>query len=150
MVVRELFLHTHYTQWQGSKIKILLEGNLNFWNKIIWIKFSFTKIMPPPRYLRQHSWRSINWSSSAFSIHSTDLALIECIVFPHIKSFCAARDLLNNLQELRQEVLNVISRIKQKQCVRIFDEWVKWYKRCVELNGEYVEKSCLYLVFDVG
>lgn len=50
---------------------------------------------------------------------------MDCIVFPHIKSFCEARDLLNTLQELRQEVLNVISRIKQEQCVRIFHEWVK-------------------------
>lgn len=46
-----------------------------------------------------------------------------------------------NLQELRQEVLNIVSHMKPEQFVHIFDDWVKQHKKCVELNGDYVEKS---------
>lgn len=65
---------------------------------------------------------------------------MDLAVFPYIESFLRGQR-FNNLQELRQEVLNIVSHMKPEQFVRIFDDWVKRHKKCVELNGDYVEKS---------
>ena len=61
-------------------------------------------------------------------------------MFPHIKSFLRGQK-FDNLQELRQEVLNIIFQMKSEQFVHIFDDWLKRHKKCVELNGDYVEKN---------
>ena len=61
-------------------------------------------------------------------------------VFPYIKSFLRGQRFCD-LQDLRQEVLNIISRMRPEQFVQIFDDWLKRHKKCVKLNGDYVEKS---------
>lgn len=50
---------------------------------------------------------------------------------------------------MRLEVLDNILHMKPEQFVGIFDVWVKRHKKCVELNGDFIKKSLLYLVFDV-
>ena len=47
----------------------------------------------------------------------------------------------DNLSELRQAVMNVIFHMKTDQFVLIFYDWVRRYKKCVELKGDYVEKK---------
>jgi hypothetical protein len=37
--------------------------------------------------------------------------------------------------------MNVIFHMKTDQFVQIFDDWVRRHKQCVELKGDYVEKS---------
>jgi hypothetical protein len=62
-------------------------------------------------------------------------APMEFAVFPYIKSFlCGQR--FNDLPELRQEVMNIILNMKTEQFEKIFDDWLKRCKKCVELNGE--------------
>ena len=65
---------------------------------------------------------------------------MDFVVFPYIKSFlCGQR--FNDLPELRLEVMNIILNMKTEQSEKIFDDWLKRCKKCVELNGDYVEKS---------
>jgi hypothetical protein len=59
---------------------------------------------------------------------------------PYIKSFLRGMR-FDNLSELRQAVMNVIFHMKTDQFVQIFDDWVRRHKICVELKGDYVEKS---------
>jgi hypothetical protein len=47
----------------------------------------------------------------------------------------------DNLCELRQAVMKVIFHMKTDQFVQIFDDWARRHKKCVELKGDYVEKS---------
>ena len=61
-------------------------------------------------------------------------------VFPYIKSFLRGMR-FDNLSELRQAVMNVIFHMKTDQFVQIFDDWIRRHKKCVELKGDYVEKS---------
>ena len=65
--------------------------------------------------------------------------LIRFAVFPYIKSFLRVKR-FDDLPELRQEVMNIILNMKTEQFEKIFDDWLKRCK-CVELNGDYVEKS---------
>jgi hypothetical protein len=58
----------------------------------------------------------------------------------YIKSFLQGMR-FNNLSEIRQAVMNVIFHMKTDQFVQIFDQWVRRHKKCVELKGDYVEKS---------
>jgi histone-lysine N-methyltransferase SETMAR len=77
--------------------------------------------------------------------YSPDLAPMDFAVFPYIKSFlCGQR--FDELPELRQEVINIILNMKTEQFEKIFDDWLKRCKKCVELNGDYVEKSYLLLL----
>ncbi|CAG2217839.1 unnamed protein product [Mytilus edulis] len=69
-----------------------------------------------------------------------DLAPMDFAVFPHIKSFLHGQR-FDDLPELRQEVMNIILKIKTEQFEKIFDDWVKRCKKCVALKGDYVEKS---------
>jgi histone-lysine N-methyltransferase SETMAR len=62
--------------------------------------------------------------------YSPDLAPMDFAVFPYIKSFLRG-----------QEVMNIILNMKTEQFEKIFDDWLKRCKKCVELNGDYVEKS---------
>ena len=69
--------------------------------------------------------------------YSPNLAPMDFAVFPCIKSFLRGM-MFDNLSELRQAVMNVIFHMKT---VQIFDDWVRRHKKCVELKGDYVEKS---------
>ena len=51
----------------------------------------------------------------------------------------------DNLSELRQAVMNVIFHMKTDQFVQIFDDRVRRHKKCVELEGDYVEKNLNWL-----
>jgi hypothetical protein len=72
--------------------------------------------------------------------YSPDLAPMDFAVFPYIKSFLRGMR-FDNLSELRQAVMNVTFHMKTDQFVQIFDDWVRRHKKCVELKGDYVEKS---------
>ncbi|KAK3092613.1 hypothetical protein FSP39_004972 [Pinctada imbricata] len=72
--------------------------------------------------------------------YSPDLAPMDLVVFPYIKSFLRGQK-FDNLHELRQEVLNITFRMKSEHFVHIFDDWLKRHKKCLELNGDYVEKN---------
>ena len=73
--------------------------------------------------------------------YSLDLAPMDFFaVFPYIKSFLRGQ-WFDDLPELRQEVMNIILNMKTEQFEKIFDDWLKRFKKCVELNGDYVEKS---------
>ena len=72
--------------------------------------------------------------------YSPDLAPMDFAVFPYIKSFLRGQR-FDDLLELRQEVMNIILNMKTEQFEKIFDDWLKRCKKCVELNGDYVEKS---------
>ena len=72
--------------------------------------------------------------------YSPDLAPMDIAVFPYIKSFLRGQR-FDDLPELRQEVMNIILNMKTEQFEKIFDDWLKRCKKCVELNGDYVEKS---------
>ena len=73
--------------------------------------------------------------------YSLDLAPMDFFaVFPYIKSFLRGQR-FDDLPELRQEVMNIILNMKTEQFEKIFDDWLKIFKKCVELNGDYVEKS---------
>ena len=74
------------------------------------------------------------------NVHSPDLAPMDFAVFPYIKSFLRGMG-FNNLSELGQAVMNVIFHMKTDQFVQIFYDWVRRHKKCVELKGDYVEKS---------
>lgn len=79
--------------------------------------------------------------------YSPDLALMDFAVFPYIKSFLQGQR-FKNLQKMRQGVLNIISRMQPEQFVRIFQDWVKQNKKCVELNGDYVD-NLIFILFSV-
>ena len=72
--------------------------------------------------------------------YSPDLAPMDFAVFPYTKSFLRGMR-FDNLSELRQAVMNVIFHMKTDQFVQIFHDWVRRHKKCVELKGDYVEKS---------
>ncbi|CAC5366269.1 SETMAR [Mytilus coruscus] len=72
--------------------------------------------------------------------YSPDLAPMDFAVFPHIKSFLRGQR-FDDLPELRQEVMNIILKMKTEQFEKIFDDWLKRCKKCVALKGDYVEKS---------
>ena len=73
--------------------------------------------------------------------YSLDLAPMDFFaVFPYIKSFLRGQR-FDDLPELRQEVMNIILNMKTEHFEKIFDDWLKRFKKCVELNGDYVEKS---------
>ena len=74
------------------------------------------------------------------NMYSPDLVPMDFAVFPYIKSFLQGMR-FNNLSEIRQAVMNVIFHMKTDQFVQIFDQWVRRHKKCVELKGDYVEKS---------
>jgi predicted Zn-dependent protease with MMP-like domain len=57
-------------------------------------------------------------------------------VFPYIKSFLRGQR-FDDLPELRQEMMNIILNMKTEQFEKIFDDWLKTCKKCVELNGDY-------------
>jgi hypothetical protein len=40
----------------------------------------------------------------------------------------------DDLQELRQEVMNIILNMKTEQFEKIFDDWLKRCEKCVELK----------------
>jgi histone-lysine N-methyltransferase SETMAR len=65
---------------------------------------------------------------------------VNSAVFPYIKSFLRGQR-FDDLPELRQEVMNIILNMKTEQFEKIFDDWLKRCEKCVELNGDYVEKS---------
>ena len=72
--------------------------------------------------------------------YSPDLAPMDFAVFPYIKSFLRGQR-FDDLPELRQEVMNIILNMKTEQFEKIFDDWLKRCEKCVELNGDYAEKS---------
>ena len=72
--------------------------------------------------------------------YSPDLAPMDFAVFPYIKSFLQGMR-FDNLSELRQAVMKVIFQMKTDQVAQIFDDRVRRHKTCVELKGDYVEKS---------
>ena len=61
-------------------------------------------------------------------------------VFPYIKSFLRGK-VFTDLPDLRHAIMNVISQMKEEQFSRIFDDWAKRCRKCVDLRGDYVEKS---------
>jgi hypothetical protein len=85
-----------------------------------------------------HLWL-LFYPENQFRSGYPDLAPMDFAVFPYIKSFLRGMR-FDNLSELRQAVLNVIFHMKTDQFVQIFDDWVR-HKKCVELKGDYVEKS---------
>jgi histone-lysine N-methyltransferase SETMAR len=72
-----------------------------------------------------------------------DLAPMDFAVFPYIKSFFRGQR-FDDLPELRQEVMNIILNMKMVQFEKIFDDWLKRCKKCVELNGDYSRKVNFY------
>ena len=65
--------------------------------------------------------------------YSPDLAPMD---FPYIKSFLRGQR-FDDLPELRQEEMNIILNMKTEQFEKIFDDWLKRCKKCVELNFYY-------------
>jgi hypothetical protein len=49
-------------------------------------------------------------------------------------------ELVPNLASVPNKVMNIILNMKTEQFEKIFDDWLKRCKKCVELNGDYVEK----------
>ena len=63
--------------------------------------------------------------------YSPDLAPMDFAVFPNNKSFLRGQR-FDDLPELRQEVMNIILNMKTEQFEKIFDDWLKRCKKCVE------------------
>lgn len=71
--------------------------------------------------------------------YSPDLAPMDFAVFPFIKSLLRGQRFAD-FTDLQQAVIGIIRKMPQEQFRKIYDDWIKRSRKCVDLKGNYIEK----------
>ena len=70
--------------------------------------------------------------------YTPDLAPCDFFLFGYIKMRLEGRS-YDNADNIVQEVTNIMLNISQETYLRVFQEWIRRLKACVDTKGEYVE-----------
>ena len=140
---------TNRTEASRQFLRKFSQSGIGFLDRIITTDETWFHYYDPETKQQSSQWKNVDsprpkkakvTKSLGKNMYSPDLAPMDFAVFPYIKSFLRGMR-FDNLSELRQAVMNVIFHMKTDQFVQIFDDWVRRHKKCVELKGDYVEKS---------
>jgi transposase len=141
---------TNRTEASRQFLRKISQSRIGFLDRIITTDETWFHYYVPETKQQSSQWKNVDSPLSKIDLlefqclkhppYSPDLAPTDFAVFPYIKSFLRGMR-FDNLSELRQAVMNVIFHMKTDQFVQIFDDWVRRHKQCVELKGDYVEKS---------
>jgi hypothetical protein len=71
--------------------------------------------------------------------YSPDLAPMDFRVFPEIKAQLRGRRFVSGL-ELQIETQRIVSSFDNIWYEDTYDKWVKRHRKCIALDGDYVEK----------
>jgi transposase len=141
---------TNRTEASRQFLRKISQSRIGFLDRIITTDETWFHYYVPETKQQSSQWKNVDSPRSKIDLlefqclkhppYSPDLAPTDFAVFPYIKSFLRGMR-FDNLSELRQAVMNVIFHMKTDQFVQIFYDWVRRHKKCVELKGDYVEKS---------
>ena len=141
---------TNRTETSRQFLRKFSQSGIGFLDRIITTDETWFHYYDPETKQQSSQWKNVDSPRSKIDLlefqclrhppYSPELAPMDFAVFHYTKFFLRGMR-FDNLSELRQAVMNVIFHMKTDQFVQIFDDWVRRHKKCMELKGDYVEKS---------
>jgi hypothetical protein len=129
---------TNRTEASRQFLRKFSQSRIGFLDRIITTDETWFHYYDPETKQQSSQWKNVD--SPRTKKAKVTKSFGKNMYSPYIKSFLRGMR-FDNLSELRQAVMNVIFHMKTDQFVQIFDDWVRRHKICVELKGDYVEKS---------